>query len=600
MSDITDTSDPAGRDEPTSEDPLVGQRLDDRYEIQRTLDRGGMGRVYLAWDHTLEREVVIKVPHASLMTDRAARQRFVREIRDLSTHEHPGILSIIDSGSHAGESGDLPYAVVQYLRGGNLRQRIDRQGGRQTRDEILQWLPTIANALDTVHRNGSLHRDVKPANILFDEAGHAVLSDFGIATAIGAPDPDAPTDEIHPELERIGRFLGSPAYAPPEAIDRVLTPRYDQYSLATVVFLALTGDLPFRGLTHEAILIAKEKSGPPDLRPENLESPIPRRAERALARALARRPEDRFPSCRAFAEAFAAPEPGLAHILSPRPLLVGAALVTGFAWAVFGSTCTGSNLREPGSSAGTGDPRVIVARLGSEPDEIDRTIQWCLASGGSTSDCARAIFADERPRSVELLPYELDRTEVTNADFRRFAEESDYRTTAEARGYSWSLTRCRRCSWRLPEPGHDARAHPRDPVVHVSWTDAQRYCRWAGGRLPTEDEWEYAARGPLRRRFPWGKEWDPRRLRDLQASGLGLEPVGSHPAGATPDGLLDLAGSVSEWTSTASGEGGRRIFKGGAWTDRVPAYFRGAGFSEEAPDYSSASLGFRCARDLAG
>ena len=245
--------------------------LDGRYEIRKSLDRGGMGTVYLAWDRTLERQVVVKIPHASLMADRTFRERFLQEIRDLSTHEHPAILSIVDSGSPpAGPHGDVPYAVVQYLRGGNLRERIAKQGGQQTREEILEWLPTMAGALDTVHRNGSLHRDVKPANILFDAQGNAILSDFGIATAIGAADPDAPTQEVRRELTVVGTFVGSPAYAPPEAIDRILTPSYDQYSLATVVYLAVTGELPFKGNTNEAILIAKEKGAPPAIDPQEV------------------------------------------------------------------------------------------------------------------------------------------------------------------------------------------------------------------------------------------------------------------------------------------------------------------------------------------
>ena len=219
---MVDDSEPQ---ETESDDSLVGQLLDDRYEIRKSLDRGGMGTVYLAWDRTLERQVVVKIPHASLMADRTFRERFLQEIRDLSTHEHPAILSIVDSGSHEGSHGDVPYAVVQYLRGGNLRERITQQGGQQSREEILEWLPTIAGALDTVHRNGSLHRDVKPANILFDGEGHAVLSDFGIATAIGAADPDAPTQEVRRELTVVGTFVGSPAYAPPEAIDRHAHPR---------------------------------------------------------------------------------------------------------------------------------------------------------------------------------------------------------------------------------------------------------------------------------------------------------------------------------------------------------------------------------------
>lgn len=588
-----------------SEDPLVGQLLDERYEIRKSLDRGGMGTVYLAWDRTLERQVVVKIPHASLMADRTFRQRFLQEIRDLSNHEHPAILSIIDSGSHESDHGDVPYAVVQYLRGGNLRERIASQGGQQTREEVLEWLPTIAAALDAVHRNGSLHRDVKPANILFDGEGHAILSDFGIATAIGAADPDAPTQEVRRELTVVGTFVGSPAYAPPEAIDRILTPSYDQYSLATVVYLALTGELPFSGNTNEAILIAKEKGQAPPIDHKKLKGPLPKEAEKAIRRALSREPEDRFESCTAFAEAFAA-EGGAAGVALPlRPIAIaaaGLALLVAIGFGIAGGSGDAptdedsgrANAEAPGESGARG---AVTVRLGSTPEEIDRAIFLCERGGGSERACARSVFADERLRTVTLQPFVIDETEVTNGDFARFAEATGYRTTAEERGYSWDITRCRGCTWRTPQPGREAR--PREPVVHVSWTDARRYCGWAGGRLPTEDEWEFAARGEAGRTFPWGDEWDAGRVRALDAQGLGLEPVGSHPSGATPDGIQDLAGSVWEWTATTSGEGERRIFKGGSWMETIPAYLRSAAFSEDAPDYSSISLGFRCVREPA-
>ena len=585
------------------DDKLVGELLDNRYEIRKSLDRGGMGTVYLAWDRTLEREVVVKIPHASLMTDGAFRERFLQEIRDLSTHEHPAILSIIDSGSHASPVGDVPYAVVQYLRGGNLRERITKQGGQQTREEILAWLPTVADALDTVHRNGSLHRDVKPANILFDAMNNAVLSDFGIATAIGAADPDAPTQEVRRELTVVGTFVGSPAYAPPEAIDRIFTPAYDQYSLATVVYLAVNGELPYSGNTNEAILIAKEKGGPPAINRKNLKGPLSKSAEKAIIKGLARQPEDRFESCTSFAEAFATEGGSTGTHLSIRPLAIAAVVLLGLLGL---SRVDWSNLLPEGSALLTSSASILAeadgtaevrVELGSTPEEIDRAIFLCERGGGTSRACARDVFADERLRSVTLVPAILDETEVTNAAFAEFIGETDYQTTAEVRGYSWDITRCRRCSWRNPQPSRDALAHPSDPVVHVSWTDARRFCEWSGRRLPTEDEWEFSARGQDRRTFPWGDEWDANRLRDVTREGVGLEPVGSHPEGATPGGLQDLSGSVWEWTATASGEGERRIFKGGSWMDRIPAYFRAAAFSEDAPDYSSISLGFRCAQD---
>ena len=590
------------------EDLLLGTLLDDRYEIQQSLDRGGMGTVYLAWDTKLERKVVVKIPHARLMTDRTFRLRFLQEIRDLANHEHPAILRIEGSGSH----GDLPYAVVQYLRGGNLRERITAQGGQETPAQILECLPTVADALDTVHKNGSLHRDVKPANILFDERGNAVLSDFGIATAIGAADPDAPTQAVQQELTVVGTFVGSPAYAPPEAIDRLLTPAYDQYSLATVVYLAITGELPFSGQTNEAILIAKERDAPPKIDRKRLKAPLSKSAEKAIMKALSRKPGDRFESCSAFADAFG--ENGATAELDLPWAKIAAAVAT-LALVVVAASQIEWPVASPSSSTVTPAATIpatdrsdvgeitistspVTIQLGSHPEEIDRAISICTLGGGREQECAREVFVDERLRTVTLTPFAIDRNEVTNANFTRFSDETGHVSTAEERGYSWDITKCRGCNWRHPRPDLNARDRLNHPVVHVSWADTQAYCDWAGSRLPSEDEWEYSARGDARRTYPWGDEWDHTRARDLDSKGVGLEPVGSHPEGATPEGIQDLAGSVWEWTSTASPSGDRQIFKGGSWVERNPAYLRSAAFSEEAAEYSSISLGFRCAKDL--
>ncbi|HIG70054.1 MAG: bifunctional serine/threonine-protein kinase/formylglycine-generating enzyme family protein [Myxococcales bacterium] len=597
------------------EDQLVGTLLDDRYEIKKALDRGGMGTVYLAWDATLKRKVVVKIPHARLMTDKTFRLRFLQEIRDLANHEHPAILRIEGSGSH----GNVPYAVVQYLRGGNLRERITAQGGQETPDQILEWLPTVADALDTVHRNGSLHRDVKPANILFDERGNAVLSDFGIATAIGAADPDAPTQAVRQELTVVGTFVGSPAYAPPESIDRILTPAYDQYSLATVVYLAVTGELPFSGQTNEAILIAKERDSPPKINRKRLDAPLSVAAEKAIMKGLSRKPEDRFETCSDFANAFCGTGTSTTSLPPWTGIAAGSTALAILATGIIAFFLI-TNPPEEGIDpiidqsepeppvepkvTETNEPKVelqfepVTVELGSHPEEIDRAISICLRGGGQGADCERSVFIDERLRTVTLAPFEIDDTEVTNANFARFATEMQYVSTSEERGYSWDITKCYKCNWRYPRPDRPARDHPNDPVVHITWTDARAYCKWTGSRLPTEDEWEYSARGADRRAYPWGDEWDHTRVREWTSSGIGLEPVGSHPTGATQNGILDLAGSVWEWTSTPSGEGEYRIYKGGSWTDQIPAYLRSAAFSEDVPEYSSINLGFRCAKDI--
>ncbi|MEE8166209.1 MAG: bifunctional serine/threonine-protein kinase/formylglycine-generating enzyme family protein [Myxococcota bacterium] len=576
------------------DDSLVGQTLDARYEVKRSLDKGGMATVYVAFDQQLQREVVVKIPHARLMVDRTFRQRFLQEIRDLATHEHSAILRIEAWGEH----DDVPYAIMQYLSGGNLRERIVEQGGRQTREEVMQWLPQIASALDFVHSRGSLHRDVKPANILFDEQGHPILSDFGIATAMGAADPDAPTQEVHRDLTVVGTFVGSPAYAPPEAIDRLLTPAYDQYSLATVVYYAISGELPFTGQTNEAILIAKQTKSPLKIDAKKLKGRFSKQANKAIMKALSREPAGRYKTCQEFAEAFAAntAAPGIGKLpwgtLSAIGVTVALAVLVGpRAWQFVNST-------ESASTDASTSKFALSVVLGSHPEEIDRAIFLCERGGGAGDECARAVFQDERLREVTFTtPFSLDPTEITNAEFRAFTEATDFTTTAEKRGYSWDITKCFRCSWQQIQSNRRAVDHPQDPVVHVSWADARAYCQWRGARLPTEDEWEFTARGKERRTFPWGDEWDPSRLRVSTGSAIGLEPVGSHPQGATPEGIQDMAGSAEEWTSSRTGAGEERIIKGGSWAYHIPAYFRAAAFAPEEPDYSSISVGFRCARD---
>jgi hypothetical protein len=615
------------------EDPLVGQIFDGRYEVRRSLDRGGMATVYLAFDRQLQRQVVVKVPHLQLMADPSFRERFLQEIRDLATHEHPAIVRIEAWGEH----GEVPFAVMQYLGGGNLRDQIQDAGGQQTREEIMEWLPRVADALDFMHRKGSLHRDVKPANILFDERGHAILSDFGIATAIGAADPDAPTQVSRQELTVVGGFVGSPAYAPPEAVDRLLTPAYDQYSLATVVYRAITGELPYSGQTNEAILIAKEKQAPPRFKGMDLKGELGKNSEKAIFKALSRNPADRFDTCQDFVKAFAG-DATAARLGGPPWRAIGAvAALVALAtlagpriWEALntdqtspvtprhvvdttvaedptaaedpGATTTGSTPTASDSVVDAEPTNSITVTLGSRPEDIDRAIVICREGGGDDVSCARELFADERLRPVTFstpLAFTLDRNEATNAEFADFVDETEYRTTAEAAGFSWDVSPCRGCSWkRIDRRGNwMAEDHPQNPVVHVSWPDASAYCKWRGARLPTEDEWEFTARGQELRTFPWGDEWDATRLFVATDNKIGLKPVGSHASGATPDGIQDLAGGVSEWTSTSSNTDEGRVFKGGSWADRIPAYFRGAAFSVREPAYSSISLGFRCATD---
>ena len=152
----------------------IGRELaSGRYRVDSLLGEGGMGAVFRAWDKNLSTEVVIKVPHASMLQDAEFAARFAREIRSLVKLSHPHIVKISD----VGEQDGLPFAVMQFLPGGSLedRQKIGPNGEVRALppDSLKTWLPSIAETLDFVHSQGYIHRDIKPANILFDAHGHA-------------------------------------------------------------------------------------------------------------------------------------------------------------------------------------------------------------------------------------------------------------------------------------------------------------------------------------------------------------------------------------------------------------------------------------------
>ena len=215
--------------------------------------------------------------------------------------------------------------------------------------------------------------------------------------------------------------------------------------------------------------------------------------------------------------------------------------------------------------------------------------------GGTVAMGAADGQDDERPvRPVTLTPFLLHEREVTWAQFRRYAAATGATP---------------------PPPPRSWQPSAAEPVVNVTWAEADAYCRWAGGRLPTEAEWEYAARGPDARRYPWGDRWDPARTNSMQPEDGFAEasPAGAFPSGASPFGVLDLAGNVWEWTADWYGErrssaavtdptgpagGMEKVQKGGSFRF-PPEDLRGANRFAELPTIRSEDTGFRCARDLA-
>jgi formylglycine-generating enzyme required for sulfatase activity len=234
--------------------------------------------------------------------------------------------------------------------------------------------------------------------------------------------------------------------------------------------------------------------------------------------------------------------------------------------------------------------------LGSTQDEFRDALGLCRLYDSS---CDASWFTSETAMTSVLAPFALDLHEATVGEFEKFVESTGYQTTAEKLGRSYhNSVEVPTRTWRNPDPDREgAMLESQYPVVHVSYFDAAAFCEAHGMRLPTQDEWEHAARGDDRRIFPWGDSWDEARV-VYGGQGLNqLEPVNTRSQGATPLGHLHLSGNVAEWTATAAGS--ERIIKGGSWSEPNPAFLRPAARSSESPDFSSSDLGFRCVADAA-
>lgn len=255
--------------------------LPDRYRSLERIGHGGMGEIYRATDDALGRPVAIKVLDARFAQDQAVRERFAREalaVARLSGSPH--IVTIYD----VGEAQGRPFIVMEYLAGGSLEERLEREGPPPL-GEALDWLEQAARALDAAHREGIVHRDVKPANLLFDRHDRVHVADFGIASAAGLA-----------SLTQTGTVLGTAAYLSPEqAMGERATAASDVYSLGVVAFELLTGRRPFEGESAAAEAAAHVTGEVPSACDSN--PALPCELDAVFARALAKHPAARYGSC---------------------------------------------------------------------------------------------------------------------------------------------------------------------------------------------------------------------------------------------------------------------------------------------------------------
>ncbi len=332
--------------------------LGDRYRVERKLGEGGMATVFLAEDLKHHRHVAVKLLKPELSAILGG-ERFLREIEIAATLQHPHILPLYDSG----QAGGLLYYVMPFVQGESLRQQLDREQQLPVGD-ALRIAHEVGSALQYAHDHGVVHRDVKPENILLS-GGQAVVTDFGIARAVRAAGAEA--------LTQTGMVVGTPRYMSPEqAAGQPVDGRSDQYSLACTLYEMLIGQPPFTGPSAQAIMARHSLEPVPSLRV--VRGTVPDTVERAVVRAMAKLPPDRFPSVQQFLDALEAPAPASAAApVRPRVsrrlatalglgVLVLAAVA---AWLVAGRTSTG----------GRAGPRRINAvavlpftELGGSPD----------------------------------------------------------------------------------------------------------------------------------------------------------------------------------------------------------------------------------------
>ena len=545
-----------------------------RYVVRKELGGGGMGIVYLAHDPLMNREVALKVISWRMMRQSPTEggenvlKRFRHEAQVLASLQHRAIVPLYDFG----QEGNDPYLVMQLMEGGSLADKLS--GGALQMSQMVRILGELAPALDDMHQQKIIHRDLKPANILFDKWGNPYISDFGLAKL---------TEKA--ASFSAGGVKGTPAYMSPEQVlGHSLDGRSDIYSLGGILYQMLTGKQPY----HEAMagfgqLFSHVNEPPPRLSP--LRTDLSPAWQTLIDRVMGKTPDERPATATQFVNEL--------KILAEPPAQPHRHVSTRVRTTVLRSSPPPSIAPSPHRQPlGIGSERVCAK---------DGCVQVYVPAGeflmGSDKNDPLAYDNEKPQHEVYLDAYWIDKTPVTNAMFAKFVQETGYQTEGEKAKDHYT--------WR----SRAGRGRDNHPVVYVSWHDANAYASWAGRRLPTEAEWEKAAGGTDGRKWPWGNYPPTKKLCNFGMNVKDTTPVGAYPAGASPYGVLDMAGHVWEWCNDnfdakyyasspkANPQGkksfGAKILRGGSWRVTV----RDARTRVRDRDYAYNRVGhrgFRC------
>lgn len=267
-----------------------------RYQIIEELGRGGMATVYHAYDPSFERDVAIKVLPQAFLHDELFRARFEREAKTVAALEHSAIVPVYDFGEESGQ----PYIVMRMMKGGDLNQKLEK--GALTVEEAAKIVINLASALDAAHAKGIVHRDLKPGNILFDQYGNALLSDFGIARL---------TQGSHTLTGE--NIIGTPAYMSPEQVqgDEELDGRSDLYALGILFYQMLIGETPYQATTPAKVMMKHILEPVPSF--SQVKPDLSPLVERWLQRILAKDPDERFATANQMVESLQSALQGRTH-----------------------------------------------------------------------------------------------------------------------------------------------------------------------------------------------------------------------------------------------------------------------------------------------
>ncbi len=646
---------------------LVGQKLG-QYQILERIARGATATVYKAYQEKLDRYVAIKVLSPHFIDEEGFLERFHQEARAVARLSHPNILPVYDFD----QVGDAVFIVMKYVTTGTLKEVMT--GPLNLRD-VLEFTTQIGLALGYAHRQGVIHRDVKPSNILVADNNWALLTDFGLAKIRA----------MNRKLTASGMGVGTPDYiAPEQAQGRAVDGRTDLYSLGVMMYEMVTGCLPFEGESGMAVVVKHITEKPRSVR--EFQPDVPIAVDQVITKSLEKDPDRRYPTAESMIAALAraigpqpehttqvttvAREAGPIHSTRSRETQLTIVLRSRWEsltvnasrlWAVLRAQSRSlieqarERLRPFGaqvpsvlqtyrrtigialgilllmliglalvpaalqSSAARTPPQTAVA---VQPDRsrVPSTPSTALTATLEATDAPTLAppppgmagvpagpfkmggvngkyDVDETPPHVVILNgFYIDEKEVTNAQFAGFVSATGYRTDAEKAGD--------KITWRT----FNTPDRQRFPATYVSWDDAVRYCASAGKRLPTEAEWEKAARGTTPIVYPWGNDFNDSLVNTFERGAGQPVAVGSYVRSGSY-GVYDMIGNVWEWVQdwygaysdkvqanpTGPGSGIQKVIRGGSFKTKLPDATTSAR-GKASVDGRSDDIGFRCAK----